>query len=323
MLTLAVTDPNVWFLLVAAVFAVLNGVNDGGTLLTLGLKVVGLRLVIALVLLAIMVGLVPALLGTQVASTLAGRLVAFEGPLGQQGLLIGVAGAVIVTMGLARSGLPTSLTLALIGGIAGVGLGAGLPVDYGVVGAVLLAAAAAPLVGALLAYVLSQGALHVRLNGDTTRFVARAHRVAFGLQAVAYGANDGQKMLAVAAVAAGFAVDPVPRNPWMLIGAALAFGLGTLLGLRRFSRIVGGVIPIRPPNAVIGELSAAAAVLGSAALGAPVSMTQAISGGLVGTGVSEGYRRVRWNVAGQILVAWVVTFPLAFALAAAGGLVLR
>ncbi len=298
-------------LAVAAVFAVLNGVNDGGTLLTLSLKVGGLRLGAALAVLGGLVALTPALLGTAVASTLAGRLVVFEGPAGQRAVLVAVVGAVAVSTLLARRGLPTSLTLALVGGLTGAGLGAGLAVSWAVVGGVLATAAAAPLLGGLLAFALSRVALRVRAPGGGSRLLGRAHRVAFAIQGLAYGANDGQKMLAVAAIGAGAATDPVPRDPGMLVAAAVLFAVGAALGLRRYARTVGGVIPVRPSNAVIGEVAASAAVLGSAAVGAPVSMTQAVAGGLVGTGVSEGYRRVRWQVALQIVIAWVVTLPLA------------
>ncbi len=306
-----VPEPDPLLLTVAAAFAVLNGVNDGGTLLTLSLKVGGVRLLTALGVLAAFVALAPALLGTAVASTLAGRLVAFDGPQGQRAVLLAVVAAVLVSSVLARRGLPTSLTLALVGGLTGAGLGAGLAVSWPVVGGVLATAAVAPMLGGALAFGLSRLALRVRAPAGSARFLARAHRLSLLVQALAYGANDGQKMLAVAAVGAGLATDPVPRDPVLLVAAVLLFALGAALGLRRYSRTVGGVIPVRPPNAVIGQVAASVAVLASAGLGAPVSMTQAVSGGLVGTGVSEGHRRVRWQVALQIGTAWVVTLPLA------------
>ena len=80
-----------------------------------------------------------------------------------------------------------------------------------------------------------------------------------------------------------------------------------------------GVLIARPFHVVSAELSAGVAVLGSTALGAPVSMTQSVTGGLVGSGASEGLTRIRWKIALRVGVAWVVTLPAATAIAVAVG----
>lgn len=321
---LADADP--LLVVVAVAFAVINGANDGGALLSLSLRTAGLRVLVALVGLSAMVAVAPALLGTQVATTLATRLVA-DGP--DRGVIIGaVIAAVAVTLVLGRGGLPTSLTVALVGGLVGAGLGGGAGVAWQPVLGVVAAALAAPAVGGLLAYALSRGAHRLVAPGGAAAFLARAHRLTFGLQSLAYGANDGQKMLAVGAVALGLVggggsgSGTVPASWPLLAGAAVGFFVGAALGLRRYGRTVGAVIPMRQPNAVVAEASASIAVLGSAALGAPVSMTQAVAGGLVGTGVSEGQGRVRWQVAARIAMAWVVTLPAALLVGAAVAAVL-
>lgn len=313
------TDADPLLVVVAVIFAAVNGANDGGTLLALSLKTAGLRVGVALLALAAMVGLAPAVLGTEVATTLAVRLVD-AGDGGRSVVLSAVVAAVAVTFALARGGLPTSLTVALVGGLVGAGAGAGATVAWGPVAAVVAVALAAPVVGGVLAFGLSRLARRLVAPGGVTRFLARAHRVTFTLQALAYGANDGQKMLAVGAVALGLVgggSGGVPRAWPLLVGAAVAFLLGAMLGLPRYASTVGAIIPMRQPNAVVGEAAAAVAVLGTAAAGAPVSMTQAVAGGLVGTGASEGQGRVRWQVAAQVGIAWVVTLPAAVAVGAA------
>lgn len=317
---------------VAVVFAMINGANDGGTLLSLNLKAAGLRLGASLLALAAMVAVAPALLGTEVATTLVVRLVRF-GDGGQQVVLAAVIAAVAVTFALSRGGLPTSLTVALVGGLVGAGMAAGAAVAWLPVLAVVAAFVAAPIVGGVLAFALSRLARHVRAPRGAARFLARAHQVTFGLQTLAYGANDGQKMLAVGAVALGLA-GGAPAGPpnaaptgvpaaWpLLAGASLAFLVGAMVGLPRYARTVGSIIPLRQPNAVVGEAAAAMAVLGTAALGAPVSMTQALTAGLVGTGASEGQGRVRWQVAARIGIAWMVTLPAAVAAGAAAAAVI-
>lgn len=312
---------------VAAGFAVVNGVNDGGALIAVALKA-PVRRLYAFVTLVLLVVVTPLIVGTEVATTLAERLVTFERDLGpaagQLAFAVAVAAAVVVVAVLARVRLPTSLTLALIGGIAGAGLGTGAGVAWGTVGVVLVIAAIAPVLGGLLGWLGMWGARRVPPAGPAGARLRRAHAVSFALLYLAYGANDGQKMLAVSAVAFGTARGGVQADPSQLVAIGLLFGLGTLIGLRRVAgTVVGGVMLARPVHVVAAEGSAAVAVLGSAALGAPVSITQAVIGGLVGTGVEEGYLRVRWQVAGHVVAAWVLTLPAAVALGAVAGSVLH
>ncbi|GGI08166.1 hypothetical protein GCM10011354_27730 [Egicoccus halophilus] len=303
---------------VAVAFAFVNGVNDGGALLSVGLSVRGHRPLIGVVLAALFVALAPLLVGTAVAATLAGRLVSFDGADGQLALTLAVVASVTVTWLLAARGLPTSLTLAVVGAIAGAGVGAGLPVTWSTVAQVLVLAALAPLAGVLVARGLGRVVTAWPSPGPLDQRVRRWHRLGFLAQCLAYGANDGQKMLAVLAVAAGTAsADGVPLVTWHLAVAAGAFLLGAVVGLPRVARTLGsGVVPSRPHQAVVTELSSASVVLATGALGSPVSMTQAISGGLVGSVLERGYRSVRWRAVGRLGTAWIITLPCAFAAAA-------
>jgi PiT family inorganic phosphate transporter len=96
------------------------------------------------------------------------------------------------------------------------------------------------------------------------------------------------------------------------------FAVGTVLGINTAADTLGGQISrAGPRDEVTAQLAASFAVLGSAALGAPVSMTQAVSGGLVGTGMQRGRRQVRWRVAEQLALAWVITLPSAAIIGAA------
>ena len=304
--------PSLALLVLAAFYAVVNGMNDGGTLVANGLKIQSIRLVPAIWLVTISVAVVPLFLGTRVAETFALGLADLEGPQGQRALAVAVVAAMLVVLVLARLGLPTSLTLATIGGITGAGLGAGRPVDGGTLVTVLVMAAIAPVVGAMLAYGLARIGAYLTTPQGVGRVVGTGHRVAFTLQCIAYGANDGQKVLAVLLLALGLTSVGGLQLAGLLAGGAALFLLGTLVGVRRMaSTIGGGVLPVRPLNAVTAEVAAGTAVLGSSFFGAPVSMTQAIAGALVGSGVSEGVRRVRWRLVLNIGVAWVVTLPAA------------
>lgn len=301
----------------AGAFAALNGANDGASLTSLGLTVRGLSPVTALTALGVAVAAVPLVFGTAVASTLTARLVVFDGTAGRRTLLAAIVAAVVVTLALSVRGLPTSITLALIGGIGGAGVGAGLAVAWKAIALVLLAAAAAPAAGGLVALGAARLARWLPSRSGVHLRVRRAHAVAFGALCLAYGANDGQKILAVFALVIGVSGGRVEADPLALAVGGALFVAGGVLGLRRYARTIGGgVIPARPEQAVLTEASAATVVLAMAAVGAPVSMTQSVAGGLVGAAWTTGRRRVRWRMVLRIAFAWVLTLPAAFVLAA-------
>lgn len=307
---------------IAAAFALANGANDGSALVGIGLEIPFVRPLSAVVLLSGAVVVVPLLVGTRVAETLADRLVAFGQEGGESAFAVAVVTAVVVVVALAGRGLPTSLTLALVGGLTGAGLGWGLPVSWGIVGLVLAVGAASPLVGALAALGVSRLAARVPAVPHAGRRLRRLHQAAFALQCVAYAANDGQKMIAVFAVAAG--TGAASPSPLLLLGIGALFAIGLLAALHRVAgTLLTGVLALRPQHAVTAELAAAVAVLGSAALAAPVSMTQTVTASLIGAGVSETYRKIRWREALRIVWAWVVTLPAAVVVAAAAARLVR
>jgi inorganic phosphate transporter, PiT family len=311
-------------IILVGLYAVMNGVNDGGSLVANGLKISSIRLGPSIALLSGSIAVVPLILGTRVADTLANRLVQLEGSAGQRAVAVALVATIGVVLVLARLGLPTSLTLATIGGLTGSGLGMGRTVDWATLGIVLLLAALAPLVGGVFAYLLVRASRRLSVRSGVGRIVATGHRGAYALQCVAYAANDGQKLLAMAILALGVSSLAGPSLAVTLAILAMLFLAGTAIGVRRMAATLSvGVLPVRPLQAVAAEVSAGTAVLGTAFLGAPVSMTQAITGALVGSGVSDGARRIRWRAVLSIAAAWVVTLPAAVLLAAGVGIVLE
>ncbi|MFJ4191885.1 inorganic phosphate transporter [Kitasatospora sp. NPDC089509] len=295
---------------VAVLLSAVVGANDGGALLATGLKLSGLRLRYQLVLLVGAVAVVPVLLGTAVARTFGQRL-AVQGAHGGAAALVGLTAAIGVALFLTARGRPSSLTLAVVGALTGARIGLGEPVHPGSLLPLLALAATAPFAGAALAFV-------VRTRLRATARLRSGHPYAFALLCVAYALNDGQKMLAAFAMGGcgyGAAANAV---------VAVVFAGGLLVGLPKASRSFGeSLVPVQPATALSAELAAAAAVLGSAALGAPVSMTQSLSGGLVGAELALGGRKIRWNSVTRILSAWALTLPSSMALGTIGTLALR
>ncbi len=292
-------------LLLATAFAVINGVNDGGAMLAATLRVPGQRVLASVATLGVALVAVPLLFGTGVATTLTSGLV--DAPTDDRPALIasGVIAAIVVVALLTRAGLPTSLTLAMVGGIIGAGIGRGLPVMVAGVTKVMVIGLAAPVVGAILSQALARTTKLVHARGGS-RGLAAMGRLSMGTQAIAYATNDGQKMLALVAVSAAGVTPP------LIVAMAVLFVVGTIPGIVMAAGTLGRSIAAGGPNEeVTAQLGGSIAVLTSAAFGVPVSMTQAVSGGLVGTGLLRGLRQIRWRVAGQLAVAWMLTLPSA------------
>lgn len=305
--------------LVGLGFAVLNGTNDGGALVAASLKAPGIRPAVGIAMFGVALGIVPFVLGLRVASTLAGGLVPADAEGQRVLMLLAVAASLAVVGVLNLRGLPTSLTLALVGGLVGAGVGRGATVAWGLVLLTAAAGVATPMLGGMLGAVLRNvPLLAARRHRLERRHAVRAHTVSFTLQAIAYAANDGQKMYAVLA-AGTLATAAAGTPPWHFGAVPALFMVGAVLGVRRAARTLGaaGVLRARPSDEVAAELSSAVAVLGSAAVGIPVSMTQAVAGSLIGTGVMRGARRVRWRAAARLAMAWVLTLPTSAALGAA------
>ncbi|MBG0832780.1 inorganic phosphate transporter [Planomonospora sp. ID67723] len=299
----------------AGLFAVITGINDGGALLATGLKIPSIRPVTGVLMMMVAVAVVPPVTH-QVALTFTTRLATMEGPDGQVVMTVAVLSALAVVMFLSNRGRPTSLTLAVVGALTGADLGWGVPVSYGGLLFVLGAALAAPFVGALLAVPVSL--LLARLARG--RALRQWHRAGFTLQCLAYAANDGQKMLAVFMLSLGFSGAPLST----CVAMAGLFGAGAVYGLPRAGRLLSReIIASRPLHGVTAELSTGTAVLGCAAIGAPVSMTQTIAGALIGAGMAGSSGRVRWHAAMKIVLAWMLTLPVSGMLAAAAALIVR
>ena len=309
-------------LLIALVmlFAVVNGLNDGAAVTAAALKAPGLRPLTTIIVFAGALIVVPLIVGTGVARTLRSGLLDGEGASLTAAIVVGVLAATVVIAVLAVASMPTSLTLGVVGGIVGAGVGLGLDPLWPTIARVAAIGVAAPVVGGLLGLIFARVPV-----GRNTTSLRRLHGGGVLIQAAAYAANDGQKMMAVGIVAASASGlsgqgDQLPVVLLALI--AVCFSFGAVAGLRPVAgSLGGGVLRQRPRDEISVEFASGVAVLGSAAFGAPVSMTQSIAGGLVGVGVNRGNRQVRWRVAASLALAWIVTLPVSAAVGALGGVI--
>src|SRR4051794_1808452 len=217
-------------------------------------------------------------------------------------------------------GIPSSSSHALIGGLLGAGIAkAGLgAVVWSGLGPTLLAIVASPLIGFALALLLVVITSWLA-RGFSPFAVDRSFRVLqFGsasLYSLGHGGNDAQKTMGIIAVllySQGHLGADFHVPFWVVLSCQAAMGLGTLFGGWRIVHTMGSRITrLTPMQGFCAETGGALTLFGATWLGIPVSTTHTITGAIVGVGSARRISAVRWNVAGNIVIAWVVTIPAA------------
>jgi PiT family inorganic phosphate transporter len=143
--------------------------------------------------------------------------------------------------------------------------------------------------------------------------------------AFSHGSNDAQKTMGIMTLAL-FAAGVIPTADiplWVILLAASAISLGTAAGGWRIIRTMGQkVVKLDPVHGFAAETTAATIIFTASHFGMPVSTTHVISSAIIGVGASDRLSAVRWGVAGNIVIAWIVTIPAAAAVAAIAYVVL-
>jgi inorganic phosphate transporter, PiT family len=309
---------------VALVFDYTNGFHDAANAIATSVSTGALKPRVALAMAAVM-NFVGAFLGQKVAHTVSDTI--DPGP-GSHGLVIvmcGLLGAITWNLITWYYGLPSSSSHALIGGLVGAALAAGVTANWAVViEKVVIPMFISPVVAFTLGFALMLAIMWIFRNanpGRTSRGFKIAQTVSAAAMALGHGLQDAQKTMGViflALVTGGYAAESDGLPLWVIISAAGAISLGTWSGGWRIMRTLGRrIIHLDPPRGFAAE-SVAASVLytTSYVFEAPISTTHTITSAVMGVGATKRLSAVRWGVAKSILVAWVLTFPAA-ALAAA------
>lgn len=304
----------------ALAFDFTNGFHDTGNAMATSIASGALAPRVAVALSAVL-NLIGAFLSTAVAATIAKGLI--DANLVTLELVFaGLVGGIVWNLLTWLLGIPSSSSHALIGGIVGATIAAvGLRgvIWSGVVSKVIVPAVVAALlatlvgaVGTWLVYRTTRGVAEKR----TERGFRRGQIGSASLVSLAHGTNDAQKTMGViflalmsyGAVSTTASVPPL----WVIVSCAVAMAAGTYLGGWRIIRTLGkGLVEIQPPQGMAAESSSAAVILLSAHFGYALSTTQVATGSVLGSGVGKPGAEVRWGVAGRMVVAWLVTLPLA------------
>ncbi len=229
-------------------------------------------------------------------------------------------------------GIPSSSSHALIGGLVGAGSAkAGFAaIVWGGLSKTVAAIVLSPLTGFFLALllVLIVSWLFIR---STPFAVDRTFRhlqfVSASLYSLGHGGNDAQKTMGIIAVllySQGHLGGEFHVPFWVVIACQAAMGLGTLFGGWRIVKTMGSKITrLTPVQGFCAETGGAITLFMATYLGVPVSTTHTITGAIIGVGAARKVSAVRWGVAGNIVVAWIVTIPASALIAAAGYAVAR
>ena len=243
-------------------------------------------------------------------------------------IFAGLVGAITWNLITWYYGLPSSSSHALIGGMVGAAFaaaGADAVIGDGVLGKVLVPAIVAPIV-AFLAGVLAIGVAYRIAGRQRPGPVNRGYRVgqifSGGLLALAHGTNDAQKTMGIitlALIANGSLSSTEFEVPtWVVVSSATAIALGTYSGGWRIIRTMGTrIIKMDTAQGFTAQGAGAATILASSHFGFPLSTTHVISGAVMGSGAGKRLSAVRWGVAGNMMVAWLLTLPAAALVGAA------
>jgi PiT family inorganic phosphate transporter len=268
--------------------------------------------------------------GTAVAKTIGSGLLDVK-QVDSYVILAALLGAIVWDLITWHVGLPTSSSHALIGGYAGAGIakaGLGIILPGGWI-STLIFIVIAPLLGMGLGMLNLMAILNIFKRSspaNVDHIFRRGQLISAAAYSLGHGTNDAQKTMGI--IAGALFIVPEYRHLvsdevgkllipfWIVLMAHAAIGLGTLSGGWRIVHTMGSRITrLQPIGGFAAEAAGALTLFGAAHFGIPVSTTHTITGAIVGVGSLRRLRSVRWNVAGRIVWAWILTIPASAAIA--------
>jgi inorganic phosphate transporter, PiT family len=314
----------VGLIVVALAFDFLNGLHDAANSIATVVSTRVLRPQYAVAWAAFFNFIAFLFFGLHVAQTIGTGIVAAN-VVDARVILGALTGAIAWNLITWWGGIPSSSSHALVGGLLGAGIakiGIGAIVWHGVIktGAAIVLS---PLTGFMLALllVLIVSWAFVRFTPYAVDSTFRMLQfVSASLYSLGHGGNDAQKTMGIIAVllfSQGMLGEKFHVPFWVVITCQAAMGLGTLIGGWRIVKTMGSKITrLTPSQGFCAETGGAITLFGATYLGIPVSTTHTITGAIIGVGAARKLSAVRWSVAGNIVMAWIVTIPASAAIAA-------
>jgi PiT family inorganic phosphate transporter len=303
-------------IIVALGFGFTNGLNDAANAIA---TVIGTRTLSprAAIIMAAFCDFAGAMTGTAVALTIGKGIVSPE-YLTMSTVFAGTLAVVLWTALATRYGMPVSLTHGLVAGLVGAGIGTSgaISIIWKVLIRVISAVGIAPILGfaggffvmAILMWIFKDSA-----PAKLTNIFGRLQILSAAFLAYTHGKNDGQMPIGVMSMALmiyhGSSELVIPY--WVIIISALSISLGTAMGGWRVIRTLGlRMTALRPVHGFAASTSAAIVIEIASQLGIPVSTTHCLSTAVMGVGSTRRLSAVRWGIAKDIVLTWILTFPV-------------
>lgn len=313
--------------ILALAFDLLNGIHDSSNIVATMISSRALSPKVALTITALAHFFGPFIFGVAVAKTIGDEIV-ISGRISVGMIIAALIAAILWNLLTWWLGMPSSSSHALIGGLLGaVATGAGWQViKFGGIEKVILALFLSPIVGFVGGWLLTKIIYLLCWNSSPkVNWIFKKTQIITSLAlALSHGTNDAQKTMGIITlglVTGGFLKSfSVPF--WVIVLCAGMIAIGTAIGGWRLIRTLGAKFyKIRPIDGFSSQLTSAAVILAASLVGGPVSTTQVVSTTIMGVGAADRLNKVRWGVAGEIAMAWILTIP-ATALVAAGAYLL-
>jgi inorganic phosphate transporter, PiT family len=303
--------------IIALTFDFLNGMNDAGNSIATIVSTKVLPPYLAVIWAAFFNFAAAFLFEHHVANTVGKGIVdtTFVNPYFIIAALVGASAWVFFC---ARKGIPISVSHSLIGGLIGCGLieGGTQALYYSGISKVIAFIVISPAIGMVLGYFISITTL-AAFKKTSPRKVDKLFR---GLQlfssaifSLGHGANDAQKTMGVIALllfSTGYLGNNFHIPLWVVFSAYGAISLGTLTGAWKTIKTLGvGLTHLKPFQGFCAETGGAIMIITNSFLGIPVSTTHTITGSIIGVGMTKRVSAVRWGLASNIIIAWIITIP--------------
>ncbi len=311
-------------IVMALAFDYINGFHDTANAIA---TVVSTRVLSpkAAIVMAASLNLVGALLGTHVAKTIGDGIVDMGALHNSQSIILAaLVGAIVWNLITWVLGLPSSSSHALIGGLMGSGVVYGLVygIDWhkilkisSIVKKVLIPLVLSPTVGFIAGFLLMVLLSWILFHAHPVKvkhIFAKLQIASSALMALSHGTNDAQKSMGIitmSLVASG-ALTTMDVPLWVKISCAVMMAAGTASGGWRIIKTMGHkIFKMEPVHGFAAETSAAAVIFAASHAGAPISTTHVISSCILGVGATKRLSAVRWGIAGNIVIAWILTIP--------------
>jgi len=311
-------------IILAIGFGIVNGFNDAANAIApaIGTRALSPRNALVIAVIANFSG---AATGTAVAHTI-GKGIIVQEVISYQTVIAALISIIIWGWVATWMGLPISIHHGFIAGLAAAGMAVGgsAAVVWGVMQRVLSAVIIAPALGFVGGFIIMLclfWLLQKSRRDRMRRIFSRMQYISTFFMAYSHGKNDGQMPIGVITMALVIYYNDVgiwdrlsllnPDTWWVIIVSAAAISFGMALGGRRVIKTVGmRMTSLRPVQGFTTHFAAAGVIETASHLGIPVSTTHCVSASVMGVGSTRRFSAVRWGIAGNIIAAWILTFPI-------------